>query len=75
MTYLRQGNRKPNDVQQKLSQNAVHSFRQAINQPQKLGNVVTYILKRYVSNGKMHVRQCQGAQAMQRAMQRVGVAV
>lgn len=74
MAYLRQGNRKT-DVQHKTKNNVGQSFHQSLNQPTKLSNVITYLLKRYVSNGKMHVRHCQGAQAIHRALQRVGVAV
>jgi hypothetical protein len=68
MSFLRSNNRKPQHAVQRAS-----IYQHQRSTPIVVPNVVTYILKRYVSNGRLIHSNCQGGHAMRKAVQKAGV--
>jgi hypothetical protein len=69
MSFLRSNNRKPHHVGPQ--RDSIHQHQRST--PIVVPNVVTYILKRYVSNGRLIHSNCQGGHAMRKAVQKAGV--
>jgi hypothetical protein len=74
MSFLRTHSAR-STVKGHYGQQPFHSQIRQQSKPETLANVCTYLMKRYVSNGKLNVRNCAGGQAMAKALRAKGYAI